>query len=185
MVFRHAFASCALVLIAFFAVPANADVVWNWQFGTESGTFITSGTFADTSAAGTFTISQFHVTGSAYPGAAGAHYDLGSQLPEGMIWDGSVATQFFRDVYTNGANFYGSSTPPYRYVLIPAQGIIEDDDENILASAALTVTPVRDVVAAAPVAIPSLLLSRLLLLGTLLAGAALLLLRRRRNSTAA
>jgi hypothetical protein len=40
-------------LIAF---PANADILWNWSFAGESGTFLTDGTAVGQVATGTYVL---------------------------------------------------------------------------------------------------------------------------------
>lgn len=86
---------------------ARADIIWVWSFGTEAGTMITDGTFADTMGNFTFTILSFEVTASQIPANVGATY-IETQPTQGFIWDGNAPTQFFRSngVFTNGSNFF-------------------------------------------------------------------------------
>lgn len=115
---RSGFSKIASLALALFAASvatsARADVVWQWQIYNstnttveEAGTIITDGTMADLASAHTFTIRSFHVTQSNnVPSNVGASFVLGSQVPETIVWDGSVITQFTRSGYTNGSNFY-------------------------------------------------------------------------------
>ena len=108
-----------LVCSAFTAARAQGSIVWSWSSfsGAEQGTFTTDGNLvAGAAPAATYTLSDFSVTASAalpdYVGksAVGGEITIGN-LVEGFIWDGSSATEFFRDsgVFTNGMNLYGNS----------------------------------------------------------------------------
>jgi len=133
--------------LAFSGARASAAVLWNWSFGTESGTFTTDGTFADTAGAHSFVITDFQVQASATPANVGALY-IQEQPVDGMIWDGSAPTEFSRDSggLTNGANFTNSANN-FRYVLFPGTSLLENQNEVTVASGDLTVTPVGDVAA--------------------------------------
>ena len=132
------------IVVAGGAAPAVADVLWSWQFGTEEGTFVTDGTFAATSAAGSFTIQDVEITASQYPAHVGAaHYF--TQEPLGFEWDGTVPTQFWRlgGTYTNGAGFYLVANDWY-YGYQPTVGSILDVDENYVYRESLTLAPLQD-----------------------------------------
>ncbi|NOZ77648.1 MAG: hypothetical protein GXP48_00435 [Acidobacteria bacterium] len=130
---------------------ARADVVWSWQFQNEKGTFTTDGTVADLAGPHTFTILSFQVTASDYPANVGATYTW-NQPPQGLIWDGSAITQFFRSggTLTNGSNFFNADTY-WAYTLVPDTGLLSDDSEETVTSGALTVAPILE-----PEAIPTL-----------------------------
>ncbi len=157
------------------ASPSAADVLWSWQFGTEQGTFTTDGTLADTSAAGSFTISNFQITASTYPSHVGAAY-YETQAPQGFLWDGSVPTQFWRagGIFTNGSNFFLVMND-WIYLFLPASGIVRNADEDDVYSAALTLTPLREQLTPA---VPALSPWGLGLLSLMMAGAGAWLLRR-------
>ncbi|XHR80448.1 MAG: hypothetical protein ACFKPT_19535 [Gloeotrichia echinulata GP01] len=94
--------------------PAQA-LTWNWSFnsGTEAGTFNTNGTFADTSGSFNFVInaSTVAVTTSAFaPSLVGATFTE-SQPTQGFLWNGTTATQFYRQsgALVNGSNFYSGN----------------------------------------------------------------------------
>jgi len=164
---------CATLAIASTSV---ADVLWGWSFSSEAGTFVTDGTMADTAGSHNFTIiGPFEVTASAYPSMVGATYDW-NQPPQGMIWDGTAPTQFWRagGTYTNGANFFSQSSD-WWYGLEPGDGALLDGNDRIVIEATLTVTPLG---AALPEGIPIAGRVGLALLGSLIALAAVVLLRR-------
>lgn len=161
-----------------FSSASRANVIWSWSFSTESGTFITDGTFADTGANYTFTILHFSVTSSGYPGMVGATYTDGTQPTVGFKWDGAAPTQFFRSsgAYTNGADLYNTSNNWF-YGLTPGTSFLDDETETDVTSGSLTIAPLAN---AGVTAIPTLdtngLVFLALLLGSL--GLAALLLRR-------
>jgi len=106
---------------------SHADIMWDWSFATEAGTFTTDGNVVGIMApASTYTITEFVVTMSVRPGnlgslSGGLYFENGPT--QGFIWDGSVPTQFFRGggVATNGAAFHfvgGNSIE--RYGFMPA-----------------------------------------------------------------
>jgi hypothetical protein len=129
---------------------ATATVVWNWSFSSEAGTFTTDGALSDTLSAHTFTITDFHVTASGTPANIGALYTV-VQPTEGMIWDGSAPTEFFRESgsLTNGANFKNPANN-FQYTLVPGTSLLDNQFELIVATGDLTVTPLVPVVAIVP-----------------------------------
>lgn len=169
-----ALASAAFTLAV--SAPAFADVLWNWSFSSESGTFTTDGTFADAAGAHTFGFTGFHVTTSVVSSNVGATY-LVVQPDQGFIWNGSTATEFFRDsgILTNGSNFNNAVTN-YRYTLFPGTSFLVDASEHDVTTGDLTITPVGDVSAAE---VPTLGKGELALLALLVAGAGAFVLSRR------
>ncbi len=52
----------AVLLGALIALPANADILWNWSFAGESGTFLTNGTaVGQVATPGTYLFKDFTV----------------------------------------------------------------------------------------------------------------------------
>lgn len=172
--------SAAVVLAALnYPSVSVADVLWSWSFSTESGTFITTGTFAQTSGPAVFTFKRFSVSASQIGANVGASYTEGSDAPETMSWDGSQPTQFARKngLFTNGSNFYSAIA---HYVLnAPNALLVTANPGNLITSGQLTVAPVREVTLQdfAPVASAT---GIALLTGVMLLGAALSL-RRHQN----
>lgn len=144
------------VILASAAAPAPAQVLWNWSYGgTEAGTFTTDGSFAQTATSGSFNVSSMSVTSSVISGAVGATMNQGNQPGNGFLWNGTAATQFFRDAnnpppLTNGSSFYTTvSGTQYRYgfgiVSGSAAGSTASSNypfwTDIVSSSALTLTP--------------------------------------------
>jgi len=138
--------SVGAVLAALCQFPSvgAADVLWSWSFSTESGTFVTSGTFAETAGEAVFTFKSFSVSESQIAGNVGASYDEGSQPIQTMSWNGSQPTQFTRagGVYTNGSNFYRDDDA-YFYGLSagPTMGVLFDSHEDTVTDGSLTIAP--------------------------------------------
>jgi hypothetical protein len=147
------------VVILVLAAPARADVRWSWSFGTESGTFVTTGTLAQTAGAGVFTFKQFSVSASQVPGNIGATYNEGSQPIQTMSWDGTQPTQFTRDngVFTNGSNFYRLDGPFFYTLLVPPSEslLVQDPPNTTLVDSPITISPLADVPVAAPALSPA------------------------------
>ena len=140
-------AGAVLVVLCHYPSVSVADVLWNWSFSTESGSFVTNGTFAQTTGTAVFTFKSFSVSASQVSSDVGASYNEGGQPIQTMSWDGSQPTQFTRagGLLTNGSNFYNTSTG-YRYTLgAPPVGSLLNALENELTSGSLTVLPVGDV----------------------------------------
>jgi hypothetical protein len=94
------------------ASAARGDVLWNWAYASEAGTFLTDGDPpCDQSAPpGRYSILDFAVTESAFPGNVGSLSggEFSQNQPvQGFIWDGVEPTQWFRSsgLFTNGSNF--------------------------------------------------------------------------------
>lgn len=157
---RSALRSSALglsaVLLAAAAAPAPAQVLWNWSYGgTEAGTFTTDGSFAQTATSGSFNVSSMSVTSSVISGAVGASMNQGNQPGNGFLWNGTAATQFFRDAnnpppLTNGSSFYTTvSGTGYRYGFGIVSGTAVGSTavssfpvwNNVVSNSALTLTP--------------------------------------------
>lgn len=126
---------------------ARADVLWSWSFGTESGTFVTSGRFDQTDVPGVFTFKDFSVTASQFAGNVGATYIQTSV--QTMAWDGLEPVQFTRNsgTLTNGSNFDRADgaffdtlgAPP------PTGLVFQNPGEHLVLEAPLTVQPLSDV----------------------------------------
>ncbi len=147
----------AFAVLFLFPQVTQADVLWNWSWtgsnGTESGTFITDGTYVgDPQAAGTYTILDFELlaSGNAQPlgSVSGGEYRVGQaeQGPSGFIWDGSEATQWWRagGIYTNGTNIsqfdYSGS-----YLFFPGvYRLSGGDEEQLDTSSSLTMSAVGE-----------------------------------------
>jgi hypothetical protein len=122
----------ATALIACLAGETRADIPWTWSYASEAGTFVTDGELAcdESAPAGTYTILDFSVTASAFPGnvgsLSGGEYSE-NQPVQGFTWDGTQPTQWFRasGVFTNGSNFYRVGTD-LRYLFAPASYGIDD-----------------------------------------------------------
>jgi len=133
------------VCLLFFVSIAQASIVWNWSFGSEGGTFTTTGTSADLTGPSDLTITGFQVTSSSIPGNIGAVYTW-NQPDQGVLWDGSKITQFYRSsgTYTNGSNFFNDNGL-YSYTLYVEtnviQGELNDSSEATVTSGTTAVTP--------------------------------------------
>jgi len=161
---RNRVRGCSAALVLAVALwlnpaPAGADVRWSWSFGTESGTFVTTGTLAQTAGAGVFAFTRFSVSASQFQSNVGATYIQTFPI-QTMAWDGTQPTQFTRNNgnLTNGSNFdradgaffYGLGAGP------PIGVLLQNPLEIIVVEGALTVTPLSDVpVNAAPVLTPT------------------------------
>ena len=128
------------------ANPAQAAVLWNWSFnnGNETGTFSTNGTFADTTGSFNFVIdvTQFNVTQSTFaPSLVGATFTE-SQPTQGFLWNGTTATQFYRNSggLTNGSNFFSSQ---YRITMAVSGSLIASNNSlsGSTGFTTLTLTP--------------------------------------------
>ncbi|HUI24715.1 MAG TPA: hypothetical protein VL403_01425 [Candidatus Kryptonia bacterium] len=134
----------ALCLYPFVSV---ADVLWSWSFDTESGTFVTNGTFDQTSGAAVFTFKSFSVSMSQTASNVGASYNEGNQPVQTMSWNGSQPTQFTRanGFFTNGSNFYNVNNNHW-YSLDAPNALMHVVPGTTLASGALTVVPLGEVI---------------------------------------
>jgi hypothetical protein len=85
------------------ALPANADILWNWSFAGESGTFLTNGTaVGQVATPGTYLFKDFtaglsavgepvgSVTGGQY--VASGFFD--TSTPYSFVWSGSAVTEW-------------------------------------------------------------------------------------------
>ncbi len=155
--------ACAMVVAS--VAPASAQVVWSWSFGSEQGTLTTDGSFADTASVGTFTITDFQITGSAYPAYVGATtYE--TQAPQGFLWDGSAPTQFWRlgGTYTNGADFFLVQNDWF-YVFNPGLSELNNADEDLVLEGTLTLVPLNDTRAGIPTLSFPMMILFLILMG--------------------
>ena len=92
--------SSALVAASVLAAsPAQAQISWNWSFGSESGKFVTNG--SGSPAAGTYSLQDFIVTSSG-AGAPIGSVGGGQYLAQGFFtttpysfdWNGSAITKW-------------------------------------------------------------------------------------------
>jgi hypothetical protein len=102
----------AAVLVVWLASEARADTLWTWSYASESGTFLTDGDppCGESAPAGTYSILDFSVTASTFPGNVGSLSggEFSQNQPvQGFVWDGVEPTQWFRSsgAFTNGSNF--------------------------------------------------------------------------------
>src|SRR5258706_9557322 len=85
------------------ALPDNADILWNWSFAGESGTFLTNGTaVGQVATPGTYLFKDFtaglsavgepvgRVTGGQY--VASGFFD--TSTPYSFVWNGSAVTEW-------------------------------------------------------------------------------------------
>ncbi len=155
---RNTFNITTLLLLLFLlsnVQSAQADIVWNWSFGTESGSFTTTGNAADLAGPANFIIGDFQVSNSSIASNIGASY-FSSQPDQGLLWDGSQITQFYRSsgVFTNGSNFFNTNLLHSYSLWVEAGAIIgelDDATEASIISQEATVTP-----SATPIGLPSL-----------------------------
>ena len=142
----------------------RADIVWKWSFGSEEGTFTTSGNFAQTGGPGTFaflegsfdvTVSGGGVVQSSDPTSLiyfGVGGSASAYVPGDMIWTGSGVGSFsvpgssFPTQWQGNSNHTGPGRP-YIYRLSSTSGrLLEWRGSRLgfveIASGPLTVTPV-------------------------------------------
>ncbi len=117
-------------MLVFQSSTAFAAKCWTWQASAaEKGYFVTddgASTRPDGSSAApnmSYVISEFRVTATAAAGVTSATtFVNGPGGTQGIVWDGSAATQFWRDggTLTNGMNMYAPSatTSPHKRWLI-------------------------------------------------------------------
>lgn len=160
--------ACAAVALTLAAAPAQANITWQWSFESEAGTFMTDGSLVGGVApAGSYTADpdSLNVTASTIPALIGATFTQ-NQTPQGLLWDGSEPTQFWRTaapgvLYTNGMNFFG---PHYWYgfgiddsgiVPVPAARLYDATgiDYFVMLTGPLTVRPVATVTVPVPASI--------------------------------
>ena len=85
------------------ALPANADILWNWSFAGESGTFLTDGAaVGQVATPGTYLFKDFTVgfsavgepVGSVTGGQYVASGFLDTSTPYSFVWNGSAVTEW-------------------------------------------------------------------------------------------
>lgn len=109
------------VLFAFGPTLSDASVIWDWSAnsGQERGTFETDGNVvggtlpADTYIIQDFTVLATSITAltSLIGGSISGGQFTAFAPDDGLIWDGSAITQFFRNGSTNGSVFYTVGGP--------------------------------------------------------------------------
>ena len=94
------------VALSLFTSSANAAIIWDWSFGTNTGQFTTDGS---TASAGTYLINDFSVISSGL-GATIGSWSGGQYSPNGfstnspysLVWDGSNVTNWLH----SGGNIF-------------------------------------------------------------------------------
>ncbi len=127
---------------------SRAEMIWDWSFDTEAGTFTTDGDLVGGFALpGTYNVLNFAVTTSAGSGAEGnllgGDFTMGTVAPEGFVWDGMAPTQFFRTGGTNGSFFYSVPSGFYWNFVIPEfNSNVRDTNKGItVASGIVSLVP--------------------------------------------
>jgi hypothetical protein len=146
-------AACAAIALSLAAAPAQANITWQWNFESEAGTFVTDGSLVGGVApAGTYTADpdSLNVTSSSLPSLVGATF-MQNQTPQGLVWDGSSATQFWREggAYTNGMNFFLLDWS-YRYCFNTPVAFVSDLDYVFYVGGPLTLRPQSAVLVPVP-----------------------------------
>ncbi|HVN84871.1 MAG TPA: hypothetical protein VMW17_08520 [Candidatus Binatia bacterium] len=162
-----------------------ADVLWGWSFSTESGTFVTDGTFSQTGGAAVFTFKSFSVSASQIAANVGAPYDEGGQPIQTMSWNGSQPTQFTRanGMMTNGSNFYNvNDSRDHWYSLGAPNALMLVLPGTVLANGALAVVPLRDVISQGVAFAPAASIAGIAFVTSLLLLGGMLSLRRRHRN---
>lgn len=102
-----------LVMLVSTPIVAQAQITWDWSFGTNTGTFLTDGTAVGGNApAGTYNFIDFSLTssgdgatvGSVSGGQYGA-YGFGTTLPYDFNWSGSAVT-FWNSAGSNSFDWW-------------------------------------------------------------------------------
>lgn len=116
----------AAVLLSALAFSSQATT-WAWSFGTEHGTFVTSGT---DSTAGTYEVLDFSVTASGYGATLGSlnggAYETGAfdtNAPFRFEWNGTAVTRWLHgggNLYD--WNLYHDTAQPDRYYAFGMDG---------------------------------------------------------------
>lgn len=100
----------ALVSMTALKPVAEASIIWEWSFGSNSGQMVTTGDAQNNAAsAGTYTITDFVVTqsgqGASLGSVSGGQYDdsgYSTETPYTLTWDGSEVTSWG---HTGGNSF--------------------------------------------------------------------------------
>lgn len=138
---------------------AQANMVWNWSFGSEAGQFVTDGS---SPVAGQYQVLDFSVTASSFAALgslSGGQYTMGAfansvAAPYFLTWDGSAVT----DWQHSGANsfhwlVYSQTGSANKYLFgwntgnvnqIDAAGLWNGNDASPLAAGALSVSAVPE-----------------------------------------
>ena len=142
------FISAAVCLGWNAAQQAKADVIWNWSFGGEQGTFETDGSAAGTPAAGTYNFIDFSVSSSAVgaplgsvsggPWSVSGAFD--TTAPYSFNWNGSAVTQWNK----TGSNtfdwwVFDAGADPSRFVAFgSADGGVNDPTKAVVFTCTFT-----------------------------------------------
>ena len=150
----------AALLGALAALPAKADILWNWSFAGEGGTFLTDGTaVGQVAAPGTYVFKDFTVgfsaVGEPVGSVTGGQYvasGLDTSLPYSFVWNGSAVTEWDKTglndfdwwVFNNVANpthFYEFGETPSN-VNDPTHAVVYQTLPAVyLTSGTITVAP--------------------------------------------
>jgi len=149
-----------VALFLFSPFAANADIIWDWSFASESGEFTTTGTAADLLGAASFDyiFGSFNVTSSAggvvqsadptaLPYTGTTSFPCCSDIAGTLQWDGSSVTDLMSDAFAflGGWDFNGSSTSPsrpYIYSLSENSGTLREFQGGgfaVIASGGITI----------------------------------------------
>jgi hypothetical protein len=138
-------ASVATVVAALtIAHPAHADIIWNWSFGGEAGTFTTDGTSNGTPTNGLYDFVDFSVTsstaGATIGSASGGRYIASGfqSSPSILHWNGSSVVLWEK----TGANLsqwwvFTEVSDPSEFIEF---GLNEDEDADPTQAMAFTCT---------------------------------------------
>jgi PEP-CTERM motif len=130
---KLALASAAVLFTLAASSSAQASIVWNWSFQSETGFFTTSGTAPGNIAApGTYNLEDFDVTSSGLGNIVGSllggQYTaggLGATLPYDFNWNGSAVTFWnMAGTYPNDVWLFRQSGTQFR------RYIFGSDDES-------------------------------------------------------
>nr|WP_316640981.1 PEP-CTERM sorting domain-containing protein [uncultured Roseateles sp.] len=148
--------AAALVLLA---GGAQANMVWNWSFGTEAGQFVTDGS---SPVAGQYQVLDFSVTASSFAALgslSGGQYTMGafanSVLPPYFLtWNGTAVTDW---THAGSNSFhwlvYSQQSSSNKYLFgwntgnvnqIDAAGLWNGSNAHPLAAGALSVSAVPE-----------------------------------------
>jgi hypothetical protein len=119
--------TAALVLLSVIAVPAVANITWDWSFFTEAGTFETDGALAGgvaPPAIYTIDTSTFTVTASVVPGLVGATF-TSPWDPQALVWDGAQPNPFLPPVVVF-ETVLGLDIYNYHFIGPPPQALLID-----------------------------------------------------------
>ncbi len=140
---KHIKQMIAVVTLVSFSSNVRADTIWVWSWNNEAGQFVTDGNLVGGVALpGTYDILDFSVdqTANGMPigSLSGGEYTE-TQPTQGFMWDGSMATQWFRSsgTFTNGSNFFTADFA-FKYLFFPGSYVIEETASSALVDSSST-----------------------------------------------